>query len=44
VIDGQGGTDTVAGQQGVDFITDPAAEINDFYVLDVTLAALLRSL
>ncbi len=44
VIDGQGGTDIVAGQQGVDFISDPLTEINEAYVLNVTLAAILKSL
>jgi Ca2+-binding RTX toxin-like protein len=43
-IDGQGATDTVAGGQGIDVIVDPAAEINEAFVLPAALRTILDAL
>ena len=43
-IDGQGGTDTVAGGQGIDVIADPAAEINELFLLSAALRTILDAL
>ena len=43
-IDGQAGTDTVAGNQGADVINDPAAEINEAFVLPASLRTLLDTI
>ena len=43
-IDGQGGTDTVAGGQGIDVIVDPAAEIDEMFLLSAALRTILDAL
>ena len=42
-IDGQGGTDTIAGGQGIDVIVDPAAEIDEQFVLSAALLLALQA-
>ena len=44
VIDGQGGSDTVAGNQGIDVIADPASEIDENFVLSAALLTALEAI
>ena len=42
-IDGQGGTDIIAGGQGLDTIVDPVAEIDERYVLSAAVLLALKA-
>ena len=42
-IDGQTGSDTVAGNQGIDVIADPVSEIDELFTLSAAILTLLEA-